>query len=745
MSFVRTSRRQAAAAALFALNLSALTLGAALLAPSALPAAETRAGKRPITETDLFQFVWIADPRISPDGKQVVFVRVSVNKKKEGYDTALWIVPTDGSQPPRAFTAGPHDAAPRWSPDGRTLAFLRTPAPDAKSADAETDAELWLIPAGGGEALQLTDLIKGAGPAVWSPDGRTIAFDAEANDKDLAKQEKKKKGEKEAEEHESDVRVISRAVYRNNGQGYLDPTRPGHLWTVAVPAAAGPPFPTPRQLTHGTFSEGDPAWSPDGALLYFNSSHVKEGYYASPDSDLWSVPAAGGEPQKVVDIAGPISDYALSRDGKRIAFTGYLNGDKVRSYNQPDLFAAVPGGDGKVARNLSADYDFDVEGGLSGDQHAPRGGNPTPLVWSTDGRSVITATQERGRGNLRRFDAATGKSELLTQGDQEVASYSATPDASRLAMVISTPTVIGDLYVLDLAGSSASGAKPRRLTGLNDELFAGLDLTAPEEIEYTSFDGKKIQAWIQKPPSFNPAQKYPLILNIHGGPHAAYGYTFDHEFQWMAAKGYVVLYPNPRGSSAYGQEFGNVIQYHYPGDDYKDLMAGVDEVVRRGYVDPQKLGVTGGSGGGILTNWIVTQTDRFAAAVSQRSISDWSAFWYTTDFSLFTPGWFRGAPWEEPQDFAARSPITHVDKVKTPLMLIEGESDFRTPPTAGGEQMFRALKYLKKPVVMIRFPGETHELSRSGKPWHRIERLQHIVAWFDKYLQGQKVDTYDVP
>jgi dipeptidyl aminopeptidase/acylaminoacyl peptidase len=728
MPCLRQRFRPAAAAALLVLA----------LVPGRLPAAE----KRSITETDLFQLVWVADPRISPDGKQAVFVRVSVNKKKDRYDTALWIVPTDAGQPARPFTAGPQDAAPRWSPDGRWIAFLRAPEPktDSKSSD-ESNAQLWLIPASGGEAVQLTDLPKGAGSPVWSPDGKTIAFVATANDKDLAQWEKQKKGETAEEEHRSDVRVISRAVFRQNDEGYLDPTRPGHLWTVAVPTSAGAPMqplPTPRQITRGSYDEGDVSWSPDGSLLYFNSAYVKEDYYESPSNDLWTVPAGGGEPQKLVDIDGPIASYALSRDGKSIAFTGYLNTNPVRSYNQPDLFIATPGG---KARNLTADFDYDVDGGLSGDQHAPRGGNPTPVVWTADGRSILTVTQERGRANLRRFDAATGKTDFVTQGDQEVASYSATPDGSRFAMVISTPTVVGDLYSLDAAG----GAKPRRLTGFNDALFAGLDLTPPEEIEYASFDGKKIQAWVQKPPGFDPSQKYPLILNIHGGPHSAYGYTFDHEFQWMAAKGYVVLYPNPRGSSAYGQEFGNVIQYHYPGDDYKDLMAGVDELLRRGFIDPKKLGVTGGSGGGILTNWVVTQTDRFAAAVAQRSISDWSSFWYTADFSQFQPSWFRGAPWEDPQDFAARSPITHVDKVKTPLMLIEGEADYRTPPTAGGEQMFRALKYLKKPTVMIRFPDESHELSRSGKPWHRVERLQHIVAWFDKYLQGKPIDTYDVP
>jgi dipeptidyl aminopeptidase/acylaminoacyl peptidase len=212
----------------------------------------------------------------------------------------------------------------------------------------------------------------------------------------------------------------------------------------------------------------------------------------------------------------------------------------------------------------------------------------------------------------------------------------------------------------------------------------------------------------------------------------------------MAAKGYVVLYPNPRGSTTYGQDFGNVIQYHYPGDDYKDLMAGVDELIKRGWVDPEKLGVTGGSGGGVLTNWTIGQTTRFKAAVSQRSIADWRDFWYTADFTQFTPSWFRGAPWESEADFKERSPITYVQKITTPLMLVEGEADYRTPPAAGGEQMFRALKYLKKPVVMVRFPGESHELSRSGKPTHRVERLQHIVGWMDKWIMGEDSHAYDV-
>jgi dipeptidyl aminopeptidase/acylaminoacyl peptidase len=304
-----------------------------------------------------------------------------------------------------------------------------------------------------------------------------------------------------------------------------------------------------------------------------------------------------------------------------------------------------------------------------------------------------------------------------------------------MVALVSTPTNIHDLYIV-------SNGEQKRLTNINEQLFSQLNLTEPEELWYTSFDGKKIQAWVQKPPDYVAGKKYPLILNIHGGPHTAYGYVFDHEFQWMAAKGYIVLYPNPRGSTSYGQEFGNVIQYHYPGDDFKDLMTGVDEMLKRGYTDAQHLGVTGGSGGGLLTDWTVGHTDRFAAAASQRDISDWAAWWYVADFTLFQPTWFKAPPFEDPQDYINRSPITYVKNIKTPMMFILGEADYRTPPMTGGEQLFRALKFLRKPTVMVRFPGESHELSRSGQPWHRVERLEHIVGWFDKYLQGKDEPAY---
>ncbi|MGH9970977.1 MAG: S9 family peptidase [Pyrinomonadaceae bacterium] len=716
----------------------------------ALVVSPALAQKRSITERDLFDFVWVADPQISPDGARVAFVRVTVNEKKDGYNTSIWTVsPASGDA--NQLTAGTRDSSPRWSPDGKFLVFVRVTEKDGRP----DLPQLFMLSLAGGDSFQVTRVPRGAGQPQWSPDGKTIAFVNNANAEDLAKDKETQPNPSPGtppqataspnpspattkgpdDKRESDVRVITRAVYRFNGPGYLDPKRPQHIWLVAAPLTAADKV-TPRQLTSGRFPEDSVTWARDSSRLYFTSDQMDEPYFELPKTTIFSIAVAGGQPTKLTSFDMDAGGFSVSPDGKQFAFLASVS-QPVKSYSQPDLWVMDITTNAKP-RNLTAGLDNDVGAGLTGDNSSPRGGGGGSPVWTADGRSIIVTYAKEGRANLAAFDSSDGRLTDLTRGNNSVSSVRATPDGAKFVYILSTPTRIGDLFWLE------SGGQPKQLTRFNEALFSRLNLTDPEEIWYQSFDGKRIQAWVQKPPDFDANKKYPLILNIHGGPHAAYGFIFDHEFQWMAAKGYVVLYPNPRGSTTYGQEFGNIIQYNYPGDDHKDLMAGVDELIRRGYIDEKKLGITGGSGGGVLTNWAIGHTQRFAAAVSQRDISDWADWWYTADFTQFQPYWFKGAPFEDPEDFKKRSGITYIDKVTTPLMLILGEADWRTPTGAGGEQMFRALKYRKIPTVMVRFPNESHELSRSGQPWHRIERLQHIVGWFDKWLLGVAKPEYEV-
>jgi dipeptidyl aminopeptidase/acylaminoacyl peptidase len=725
-----------------------LAIVTSIAAQNSTPAA----AKRSITEKDLFDFVWVASPQVSPDGSRVAFTRVNVDEKRTGYEASIWTVATADNEVPLRMTNGKHDGQPRWSPDGKWIAFVR--GGDKDESGKPKPPQIAILSLAGGEAWIITDLPKGAANPIWSPDSRRLAFLSSTTPEDIEKAQRKKNaakpGDKESEaihntalpkptepesDHESDVHVISRAVYRDNDEGYLDPKRHEHIWVLDVPANSDEPT-KPLQLTSGDFNEGELFWTRDGLRIYFLTSHIEEPYYESPTTEIDSISSRGGTPEKLATVSMGIGDLTMSPDGRKIAFHGSVT-QPVRSYSQPDLWVMDLAPNAQP-RNLTADYDFDMGDSVFGDNAAPRGGSGRTIHWSPDGRWLFDTVARQGRTPLVRVDAQSGVVTEIPHGDQAVLDFSVTPDGGTTVALVSTPVMIGDLFTI-----AADGAQTR-ITDFNRKLWSQLNLTAPEEINYPTFDGKNIQGWIQKPPDFDPHKKYPLILNIHGGPHAAYGWVFDHEFQWMAAKGYVVLYLNPRGSTSYGQDFANIIQYHYPGDDYRDLMIGVDELLKRGYVDPKKLAVTGGSGGGVLTDWTVTHTDRFAAAASQRDISNWASWWYTADFTLFQANWFKAPPFEDPQDYATRSAITFVKNIHTPVLFVLGEADYRTPQDSGGEQLFRALKYLKRPTAMVVFPRETHELSRSGEPWHRIERLDHIVGWFDKWLMGVPHPEYDV-
>jgi dipeptidyl aminopeptidase/acylaminoacyl peptidase len=712
------------------------------------------AQKRNITEKDIFAFTWIGDTQLSPDGSRAIYVQTTVNAKRDGYDTALYLLDTSQPMlPARRLTNGPHDGQPRWSPDGTQIAFTRALEKDGKPLPSQ----LYLLSLAGGEPVQVSAIEKGVGSPQWAPNGSYIAALSETPIVPEPKTEKKDGGK--TEEHKSDVRIITKAVYRNNGSGYLDTKDVEQLYLFKMAEVGAKPV-AARQMTAGRFSVDGFAWHPSSSHIYYMSEHVDEPYFDLPHNEIYMVDVSsegapdGGKatPSSVLvaKLTFDASGLAISPDGKRVAFHGEDQPlAKPRSHQQADLFVMDidPTQTAPLRpRNLTANYDYEVGGGVGGDNTAPRGGGRGALVWTSDGKSIIDMVGKQGSALLVSIDASTGAVKELTAEKQAVVGFCAKLDGTKMLALISTPIRVGDLFSVATDGSK----QQTQLTDVNKALFSQLNLTMPEDMQVTptanpkDIGGSKIESFVQLPPDFDKTRKYPLILNIHGGPHSAYGWVFDHEMQWMAAKGYVVVYPNPRGSTTYGQQFANVIQHNYPGDDFLDLMDCVDAVVKLGYVDQKKMGVTGGSGGGLLTDWTVTHTNRFKAAVAQRDITDWSNWWYTADFTLFQPTWFEGAPFDKVDEFKKYSPITYVTNIQTPMMFILGEADYRTPPTGGGEDFFRALKYRKIDTVMVRFPGESHELSRSGQPWHRVERLENIVNWFDKYLMGMPEPQYDI-
>lgn len=657
----------------------------------------TVSAKTPFSVQHLARLRFVGDPRFSPDGTAVACVVAQMDEERDVYRSSVWVVGTDGNALRQLTNGIQRDFAPRWSPDGERLAFL---------SNRWGSTQVWLIDVGGGEARGVTSIPSGAADPRWHPDGVHIAFLSRVVER--------------PDEHDTRLaRVITTLRYRTDEEGYLNGMR-WHLFVINVETGEV------RQLTSGDWDDSSPAWSPDGRSLAFVSSRNEDRDYTSV-SDLWTVPFDGGKPRRVTASRGPVASPAWSPDGEWLAYRGHEHGDR---WGVNHRVYVVPSGGG-APRCLTAGFDRSV-GVLPLGDTLPHPQTPTSLAWSPQGDRVFFQTADGGNGPVCSADL-NGNVQPVVSGGLVCRGYAVSNDPQRplVAYVASTPTEPGDIYVRLLP----EGA-PRRLTDMNGALLSAVALSAPETIRFPSSDGAMIEGWVLRSPGFTSGTRYPMVLQIHGGPHYSYGNTFMYEFQLLAAQGIVVLYTNPRGSLGYGEAFDRALESHWGEMDHEDLMAGVDHVIEQGYVDPERLGVTGGSYGGYLTNWAIGHTDRFRAAVTDRCETNMMTMWGTADHLQMRSDEAKfGRPYEDPQPFLRHSPLMFVHRMRTPLLIIHGEADYRCT-IVEAEQLFSALKRLGREVVFVRYPGENHDLSRSGTPSRRLDRAARIVEWFRSRLTG---------
>lgn len=637
---------------------------------------------------DLFlDWEYVVNPQISPDGSQIVYTRRWTDKINDKFENEVWIMNADGSRNRFLMKGG----SPAWSPDGKRLAYIAPGQPQGAQIFVK-----WMDAAG--EGTQLTRLERSPSNLAWSPDGKHIAFNMLVPAKPALRAALP--GRPEGAKWIEPPRVIDRLNYRADGAGYT-PEGFTHIFLISDEGGV------PRQLTDGDYNHNSPEWMPDSASIVFSAVRKPDAEYIRFGQEVYSLSLRTNQIKQLTDRDGQDSQPAVSPNGKYIAYLGFdRNND---TYNVSKLYLMdADGGNKKV---LTESFDR----------------TPFGLMWAEDNSGIYFAAEDKGTNNLY-FSAVTGGApKQITTGNHQLLPSSVSKNGI-VAGVLSDPKEPGDLVVFNL-----KNPVPKKVTDVNGDLLEGRKLGDQEEIWYDSVGGYKVQGWIVKPPDFDPNKKYPLMLYIHGGPHTMYGVGFNFEFQNHAAEGYVVLYTNPRGSTGYGKTFGNAINNNYPGQDYDDLMNGVDAVVKKGYVDEKNLFVTGGSGGGVLTSWIVGHTTRFAAAVTQKPVINWYSFVGTTDGADWYYN-FKKLPWEDPSEHLQRSPITYVGNVKTPTMVLTGDIDLRVP-LEQPEQYFRALKLLKVPTALVRLADEYHGYNSPGlrHPSNRLSQISFIRMWFDKY------------
>ncbi len=654
----------------------------------------------------LYQFERVTAMQIAPDGRSIALTRERIDRQTEKRYSNLWVISThDGAA--RRFTYGNHvDASPRWSPDGRQIAFL-------SNRKEEGQMQLYVIPFDGGEAQPVTDLKGSFQGFSWSPDGKRIAFafrqkDAAALERE-ADEQKKKLGVV--------ARHITRVVYKLNGAGYL-PAEHTHIWVLEVDSGET------RQLTSGDYDESAPCWSLDGATLLFVSNRSPDPDFDDDAVELYTVPAAGGEITLLPTHEGSKHSPSYAPDGSQIA---YLGRRYKESWWQNTCLYLAPA-DGGQARNLTAERDLHFSQMTNGDVYAALAGDAAPQ-WSPDGRWLYASATLRGDQPVLRVNVETGEYERLTPAGA-VLGYQLDASGRYLAYVNSTFHEAGQLYWLDLESGES-----RQLTHDNAWLQA-VRLGGVEEMWIPGPDDGRLHGWMMTPPDFDPGRRYPTILQIHGGPQTQYGNRFMHEFHYLAAQGYVVGFCNPRGSQGYGDDFARAIHTRWGSADYDDVMAWADHMAGLPYVDVERFGVTGGSYGGFMTTLIITRTHRFKAAVAQRLVANWISMYGSCDFNW---GWKIlagvGDPWQDFERHWQQSPLSQIGNARTPTLIIHSEEDYRTN-LEQAEQVYVALKVLGVETEMVLFPGETHDLSRGGRTDRRVARLEHIRRWFDRYLRA---------
>jgi dipeptidyl aminopeptidase/acylaminoacyl peptidase len=677
----------------FAALLLACAATPALAAPPAAPTTT-------FTASDLFGLEAATDPQISPDGRWVAYVRRANDIMTDRAMSSIWLIDTrSGEQRPIAAGPGSH-SRPRWSPDGTRLAYISSPG-------GGESAQLYVRWMNNGESVRLTGLPETPTSIVWSPDGRRIAYSMFVNDDGLklGKTADRPEGAKWAEPLE----IFDAVSYRADGAGYI---RPGYNKIFVIPADGG----SPRQLTWGVYHDDGPlSWAPDGRTLYFSANRSADWERDPQESEVHALDVDSGGLTPLTSRNGPDGQPVVSPDGSKIAYVGF--DDQLLGYHNAMLY--VMNRDGSGSRALTTSLDRSV-------------GDP---IWAVDGRSVYVSYDEQGETRVARVGldgsvrtVASGLSGAGLDRPYTGGEYSVARDGT-LAFTGGSAQTPPDVML-------ARGGDARPLTRLNTTLRSAKRLGEVRKVTFpSSHDGKPIDAWLTLPPSYTPGQRVPLILEIHGGPFAAYGPHFSTDNQLYAAAGYAVLSANPRGSTSYGAEFANAIHHAYPGYDYDDLMSVVDGVIGQGIADPDRLFVTGGSGGGVLTSWIIGKTNRFKAAATQKPVINWTSQALTADGpAFFARYWFGKLPWEDPQGYWARSPLSLVGSVKTPTLVVVGSEDYRTP-VSESEQYYTALQLVGVPTALVKVPGASHG-SIAARPSQSGAKAAAILAWFDKYKDG---------